>query len=145
MAKQWSSSAPNEVKGSTGTLLSINALILAYFRHVQTYYVKDGRPTSEQDNIRQALHFLRLLHGTSPAIEFGPLALKNVRQAMIEPQRCRINKDTNRIRGMFGWAVEDELLPFQIHQSLQRVKGLRKGRSPAKESPPIQSVDESSV
>jgi hypothetical protein len=27
--------------------------------HAQAYYVKDGRPTSEQDNIRQALRFVR--------------------------------------------------------------------------------------
>lgn len=27
--------------------LSVNELILAYFRHAQAYYVKDGRPTSE--------------------------------------------------------------------------------------------------
>jgi integrase len=122
-------------------------LILAYFRHVQSYYVKDGRPTSEQDNIRQALRFLRLLYGTSSAMEFGPLALKNVRQAMIQASRCRklINKDINRIRGMFGWAVENELLPVQIHQALQRVKGLRKGRSAAKESPPIKPLDESCI
>ncbi|MEJ7640260.1 MAG: hypothetical protein WKF75_20415, partial [Singulisphaera sp.] len=29
---------------------SIDELILAYFRHAQAYYVKNGRPTSEQDN-----------------------------------------------------------------------------------------------
>ena len=94
------------------------------------------KPTSEQDNIRQVLHFLRLLYGTSSALDFGPLALKNVRQAMIEARRSRklINKDINSIRGMFGWAVENELLRVQVHQTLQRVKGLRKGRSEARET-----------
>src|SRR3954453_22164076 len=34
---------------------TINDLILAYWeRHVRLYYVKDGQPTSEQGNIRQA-------------------------------------------------------------------------------------------
>ena len=95
--KNGSRLLPTKASGEPAPSLSINALILAYHRHVQTYYVKDGRPTSEQDNIRQALRFLRLLYGTSPAIEFGPLALKNVRQAMIEARRCRklINKDIN--------------------------------------------------
>ena len=46
---------------------------------------------------------------------------------------------------MFGWAVENELLPVQIYQTLQRVKGLRKGRSEAKESPPVKPVDEASI
>src|SRR5262245_59056642 len=36
--------------------ITLNQLLLAYWdRHVASYYVKDGRPTSEQDNLRQAL------------------------------------------------------------------------------------------
>jgi integrase len=126
---------------------SVNELILAYFRHVQSYYIKDGRPTSEQDNIRQALRFVRQLFGASPAIEFGPVALANVRQAMIAAGRSRklINKDVNRVRGMFGWAVEHELLPVEVHQALRRVKGLRKGRSDAREIAPVEPVAEESI
>jgi integrase len=127
--------------------LSVNELILGYFRHAQSYYVKDGRPTSEQDNIRQALRFVRQLYGASRAIEFGPVALANVRQTMITAGRSRklINKDVNRVRGMFGWAVEHELLPVETHQALRRLKGLRQGRSEAKEMPPVESVAEESI
>jgi integrase len=127
--------------------LSLNELILAYWRHVEGYYVKDGRPTSEQDNIRQALRFVRRTYGTTPAVDFGPVALKNVRQAMIDAGRSRklINKDANRIRQMFGWAVESELLPVQVHQALKRVKGLRKGRSAAKETHPVAPVPEEAI
>ena len=70
------------------------------------------------------------------------MALKNVRQAMIDAGRSRklINKDVNRIRGMFGWAVEHELCPVEVHQALRRVKGLRKGRSAARETAPVEPV-----
>src|SRR6516165_4478439 len=35
---------------------TIDELLVAYWdRHVTSYYVKAGRPTSEQDNIRQSL------------------------------------------------------------------------------------------
>jgi len=127
--------------------LSNNEPILAYWRHVETYYVKDGRPTSEQDNIRQALRFVRRLYGATPASDFGPVALKNVRQAMIEAGRSRklINKDVNRIRQLFGWAVETELLPVHIHEALRRVKGLRKGRSAARETPPVEPISEEAI
>jgi integrase len=127
--------------------LSLNELILAYWRHVEGYYVKDGKPTSEQDNIKQALRFVRRLYGATPAPDFGPVALKNVRQAMIEAGRSRklINKDINRIRQLFGWAVESELLPVQVHQSLKRVRGLRKGRSAAKETAPVVPVAEAAI
>jgi integrase len=123
---------------------SINELVLAYFRHVQTYYVKDGRPTSEQDNIRQALRFLRQLFGTSPATDFGPMALKQVRQAMIDAGRSRklINKDVNRIRQLFGWAAENELLDAAVVRALREVKGLRRGRSAAREPAPVLPVAE---
>jgi integrase len=56
-----------------------------------------------------------------------------------------INKDVNRIRQMFGWAVESELLPVQVHQALKRVKGLRKGRSAAKETGPVEPVSEEAI
>jgi hypothetical protein len=62
-----------------GFTLSVNELILAYWWHVETYYIKDGRPTSEQDNIRQALRFVRRLYGHTPTLDFGPPALKRVR------------------------------------------------------------------
>ena len=54
------------------------------------YYVKNGKPTVEPGNIRLALRPLRQLYGHTPAREFGPLALKAVRQAMIDAGLCRI-------------------------------------------------------
>jgi len=127
--------------------LLIDELILIYFRFAQSYYVKHGKPTSEQDNIRQALRFVRQLYGSTPAKDFGPKALKNVRQAMIDASRCRrlINKDAHRIRGMFRWAVEEELLPVEVHRQLVCVRGLRKGRSSAKETDPVRPVPEAHI
>jgi integrase len=134
-------SAPPMPDPETGP--SIDELMVAYWdRHVTSYYVKAGRPTSEQDNIRQSLRFLRRLYGQTPAKDFGPRALKLVREAMIQAGRCRtlINKDICRIRQMFAWSVENELLGVQVHQALKRVKGLRKGRSDARERPPVGKV-----
>jgi integrase len=128
---------------STDDHLTINTLILAYWdRYVVPHYIKDGRPTSERDNIRQAHRFLRRLYGHTPATAFGPLALKTVRQAMIEAGRCRtlINKDVNRIRGLFRWAAEEELYPGSDFQALRAVQGLAKGRSAARERPPVSEV-----
>src|SRR4051794_37225138 len=43
---------------------TVDEVMVAYWtRRVVPYYVKDGRPTSERDNIRQALRFLRKLYG----------------------------------------------------------------------------------
>lgn len=100
--------------GSTGTGATVSELIASYWdQHVTSYYVQEGQPTREQDNIRQALRFLRKSHGACPAADFGPKSLKTVREAMIAAGRCRtlINKDVGRIRSMFRWAVENVLLP----------------------------------
>jgi hypothetical protein len=43
--------------------LSVNELILAYWRFAEAYYVKDGGPTSEQDVIRFALRFVKERYG----------------------------------------------------------------------------------
>lgn len=131
-----------------GVALAVDELVLAFWdRHVVAYYVKNGRPTSEQDNIRQALRFLRKLYGHFPARDLGPQALKAVRQAMIDSGRCRrlINKDVNRIRGMYRWAVEHELVPVAVLQALRSVAGLRRGRSEAREVEPVGPVPEAHV
>src|SRR5262249_52996397 len=75
----------------------------------------------------------------SPARDFGPLALKAVRQAMIEAGRCRrlINKDIHRIRALFRWAVGEELYPGAALQDLLAVEALEKGRTTARERPPV--------
>jgi integrase len=129
--------------------LTINELILAYWKHVQSYYVKHGRPTSEQDTVKQALRFLRppSPYGDTPAKEFGPLALKAVRKAMIEHGWCRgyINKQVNRLRRMFSWAAENELLPLSVYQELANVAGLRRNRTAAREKGPVMPVSDGVV
>ncbi|OAI53243.1 hypothetical protein AYO44_04215 [Planctomycetaceae bacterium SCGC AG-212-F19] len=129
--------------------ITVSELVLAYWtRHVTSYYVKKGKPTSERDNIRQALRFARNLYGETLAISFGPLALKAVRETMIAARRCRnlINKDVGRIRGMFRWAVENEMLPVTVYQSLMTVPGLAKDRHPeVKETEPVTPAPEEHV
>ena len=120
-------------------------MIFAYWnRKVVPYYVKDGEPTSERDNIRQALRPLRRLYGHTPARDFGPLALKAVRRAMIDAGRCRklINQDVHRVRAMFRRVAGEELYPGE---SLASLAALERGRSDAKDRPPVAPVAESVV
>jgi integrase len=143
-----SPAAPTLGRNDPGTGPTVNELLVAYWdRHVTSYYVKDGRPTSEQGNIRQALRFLRRLYGPSPAKDFGPRALTLVRAAMIDAGRCRklINKDVHRIRQMFRWAVAQQLYPGTALHDLLAVAALEKGRSAARERPPVAPVPEAVV
>jgi hypothetical protein len=65
---------PAAAAGAAAAPLTVSALILRYWRHVQSYYVKDGKPTSEQATIQHALRFVRRLYGSKPAADFTPKA-----------------------------------------------------------------------
>lgn len=122
--------------------LTISQLMLAYWEFVKSYYVKNSQPTDEQCAIRAALRPLLDLYAEMLVSEFGPLSLKVVREQMIRKDLCRsvINQNVGRIKRMFKWGVENELVPVAIHQALQTVTGLRQGRTHARESQPVKPV-----
>ena len=116
---------------NVGVDLSINEIVLAYWQLAKTYYSKDGRPTKELSCMREALRPLRQLYGHTSARNFGPKALKAVRQRMIDRSLSRglINRRVGRIKRVFKWAVAEELIPPTVHHGLQAVAGLGYGRT----------------
>src|SRR5262245_28097033 len=73
---------------------TITEVVVAYVEFALGYYRKDGKPTNEVRMIKAAAKIVRQLYGHTPAIEFGPLALKACRDAMIRKDWCRshVNK-----------------------------------------------------
>src|SRR5689334_22749885 len=67
-----------------GSDLTVNEVLLRFLQWSESYYRKDGVPTSEARMIRDALKVVRRLYGHTQARDFGPLALKTVRQAYID-------------------------------------------------------------
>jgi hypothetical protein len=113
--------------------ITIAELFLAYWKHAQAYYVKNNKATSQQERVRLSLKTVRELYGHTTAKDFGPLALKAVREQMINAGLVRrhINQRVGCIKLMIKWAVEHELVPPSLYQGLQAVAGLKKGRSEA--------------
>lgn len=124
--------------------LTVVEVLAAYKRFAEKYYRKNGKQTRELGCLVEAAQFVKDLYGRQPAVEFGPLSLQVVQQKMLEAGLSRgvINKQTGRIKRMFKWAVAQELVPPAIHQALQAVTGLRKGRTDARETDPIMPVAE---
>jgi integrase len=54
--------------------------------------------------------------------------------------RNEVNKRTKRIRRVFKWGVENEMVPSQVLHGLQAVSPLKRGRSEARESAPVLPV-----
>jgi membrane-associated protease RseP (regulator of RpoE activity) len=51
--------------------------------------------------------------------------------------RSTVNNNVARIKRMFRWGAQNELIPVTIYQALATVAGLRKGRRSAREPQPI--------
>jgi integrase len=126
---------------SAGEPLTVVQLCGKYLRFAQGYYVKDGKPTIIS-SIKLSIRYLRVWYGRTPASEFGPLALKTLRQKMVEEQLSRryVNDHIDRIRRIFKWAVAEQLVPATTYQALATVPGLKKGRCNARETEPVLPV-----
>ncbi len=122
-------------------------LLLAYLRFAEGYYVKNGQPTSEYTCVKAAVKPLEGLYSGRPVAEFGPLDLKAVRQKMIDADLSRrvINRNIRRIKRIFKWGVENELVPGGVSHALHAVASLRKGRSAAREIDPVKPVPDEHV
>ncbi|WP_182870888.1 tyrosine-type recombinase/integrase [Rhodopirellula sp. JC639] len=127
--------------------ITVSEVCLRYWKFAKGYYVKNGRPTGTLAGIRVAIRFLRTTYGHTNAAEFGPLALRSMQNKMLEAGQSRryINDNIDRIRRLFTWAVSEELIPGSVTQALRSVPGLRKGRTAAKEYPPVPPVPDEIV
>lgn len=124
--------------------LTVNELLAAFWRWAQTRYVKNGKPTTEQNAIRIAMRPVKALYGATLARDFGPLALKAVRKTMQDHKvtrmlkqtdeagnvrwaekvlahgmaRKNINKLVERIKAIWKWGVANEMIPPTTFQAL---------------------------
>ena len=114
-------------------------VIQRFWDHARKYYVRpDGTPSNEQRNFADVLRVLKKSYGRLPAAEFSPLKLKAVREEMIRLGWCRtnINRQIDRLKHVFKWSAENELVPPSVYHRLQAVARLKAGRSEARESEP---------
>lgn len=130
-----------------GCDLTIVELLAAYWQFARKYYVKNGRPTKTLGTIRRVRDLIRERHANERAIDFGPRKLRSLQDDLIVRglSRSYINKIADIVRRMFRWAVAEELVPASVDHALRAVPGLRKGRTQARETPPVLPVDDATV
>jgi integrase len=128
--------------------LTIAELMAAFWDHAVAHYRRpDGSQTSEVGNFKLAFRPLKAMYAHTSAAQFGPLALRAVRDKMIEDGAARktINKWVNRIRHVFKWGASLELVPAEVHNRLTKVAPLDPGRSAARETEPVKPVPDEHV
>jgi hypothetical protein len=131
LTSEWLANGRYVRNPGASTDSTITELIALYWRFAERYYVKNGQPTKKLAAIRDTVKPLKRLYGQQLVRDFGPLKLKTIRQAMIDAHPCRgtVNDRIGRIKRMFKWATENELVPPDVFHGLQAVSGLRRGRS----------------
>ena len=123
--------------------LTVVELLARFWRHAESYYVDaGGRPTSSICLYQMALRPVKRLYGNTPAADFGPKALRTVRQEMIEKcwSRGVVNKMVNLVRSVWKWGVAEELIDVGVHVALTTVAPLKRGRTEAPETQPVRPV-----
>lgn len=119
--------------------LTVGEIVIAYLKHAKEYY--QPRPgsthSSQNDRVNIAMKYLAEHAGEKAVEDFGPVALSEVRNKMIESGKCRsyVNYLVSCILRAFRWAVSKELASVDVHIRLATLEHLKKGRSKAVEGP----------
>lgn len=143
--------------------LTIAELVLRYMQeHVPTYYrnLDTGEPTGEVACLKQAFRPLTRLYGSEPVVAFDSLKLEALQTAMAlgswlnaaERERkkkqnrplgmCRntVNDHIERIKRLFTWGCAKKVVPAEVLVNLQAVKGLKRGRTVARDTELVEPV-----
>lgn len=105
-------------------------LATAYWGYAESYH-----GPGEVRSIRTALRALTDTHGETPAAEFGPVALRGVRDHMVSLgwSRSHVNAQVRRIVRAFKWGAGEELVAVGVYQALKTLAPLRAGKTTARE------------
>ncbi len=152
---EWLSSnkrLPHDAGGD----LTLVELCEAFMVYAKDYYHRpDGAKTSELSSFKQVSDVVCGLYGRERVRDFGPLALRAVREEFVRglpdrkaggdarrPGWCRreVNKAVCRVRQIVKWGVGRQLVPETVLNALKCVEPLRRGHSAARETPPVKPV-----
>lgn len=127
---------------------SVNTVLAHYLEHAKEYYRKGAKVTDEYYCIKSAMSPVKALYGDFAAADFDSVALRIVRQQMIEADEwCRdyINKAVGRIVRIFRWAARQKLIPTATLTDLELVEPLQRGRTKAKDYAPRSEVPQKAI
>jgi integrase len=147
LTSEWLASGGVRV-ADAAEALTVVQLLAAFAKHAAAYYVDaDGAPTSELKTYVTLIRRFRKAYGRTIAAEFGPLRLKAFRQTLIAEGLSRgvVNRTICRVRQIFRWGAENELVPASVVEALRCVAGLRYGKTLATETEPVRPVPDALV
>lgn len=133
---------------------TVGDILDAYEKWAGEYYRREDQDhpgnlvqTPQVYRVRTAMQAVRDTHGDIAAREFGPLALRAVRQRLIDRRLARpqINSLIGVVRHAFRWAASREMIPATVVEALRTVEGLKRGRCEAREPERVLPVPENDL
>ena len=120
---------------------------MAYLDFAKAYYRKNGQPTSELHAIKRTIRKLSDIYGDLDIYDFSPKKLKALQASWVKDDiaRSTVNRYAGIAKRIFKWGVEEELVAPEVYQAIATVRGIPKGRSMARETSPVEPVDEKIV
>ncbi len=128
--------------------ITVAELAEAYMEYADSNYKRaDGTTTPTAGICRLVIRHVTALYADARAVDFGPTALRAVRQRMIDKgwARTNINKSVSLIRSVWKWAAGHEMIPVTTYQTLATVEPLKRGRCAARETDPVRPVPEAFI
>ena len=95
---QYSGSVPRSPTHASAAGYTVEEVLGLYWQFAKSYYCREGVPIKELNGVKYAIRPVRRLYASIPAREFGPLALKAVRQHLVDADLCR-----NQINARVNW------------------------------------------
>lgn len=133
--------------GVSRSEVTVAELCVRYWKWAKAYHRAHDAKNRNLPSLKQGIRYLSERYSRILASEFGPLALKSVREQMIENDLSRryVNDLVARIKRIFKWTVGEQLIHTETLQALLAIEGLRNGRSSARECGPGLPVDDAVV
>lgn len=127
--------------------LTVAELAARYDGWARSYYVKAGKTTGQYERVKRSMALAVGLYGSTLAAGFGPVALCKVRDAMVARgwSRKHVNSCVGCVRRAWRWAASRQLVGADVFDALETLDGLREGKTSARETAPVGSVDDAVV
>ena len=129
--------------GKTGDAL-ISELAAGFIQHAESR----NMDKADVGHFKTTIGYLVEVYGGLSVNEFSPRKLKTVRNLMVKAgtlSRRMINKYVGKIRTIFKWGIEEEVVNPNVEHALRAVNALRKGEQGTFDKPPRKNVPDDVV
>ena len=111
--------------------------------HAREYYHGESSAVNAVLDVR----LFREMFGRAALAELTHADMLKLRDALIRSGLARrtVNSRLWRVKFMLEWALDEALIPAVVKAELTQVKGVKRGRSAARETPPVHPIDDATV